>query len=80
LTLLYAGAKVPVPVAERVVSIARIVLLPVIAGVVVNQLAGKRMEPLQHLFPLLSVTAIVVIIAIIVALNRDSRAAHVACS
>ena len=74
LTLLYAGAIVPVPAGEMVASIARIVLLPVVAGVLVNQLAGKRTEPLQQLFPLLSVTAIVVIIAIIVALNRANLA------
>ena len=74
LTLIYAGARVPVPALDMVEAIARIVLLPVIAGVVVNQFAGKRLASVQHVFPLLSVVAIVLIIAIIVALNRDNLA------
>jgi BASS family bile acid:Na+ symporter len=69
-TLLYAGAKVSVPAASMVASIAKIVLLPVIAGVLLNQLAGARLASLSHWFPLLSVVAIVVIIAIIVALDH----------
>lgn len=74
LTLLYAGAQVPVPAGLMIVSIAKIVLLPVAAGLVVNQFAGVRMASVKHLFPLLSVMAIVVIIAIIVALNHDHLA------
>jgi BASS family bile acid:Na+ symporter len=74
LTLIYAGARVPVPALDMVEAIARIVLLPVIAGVVVNQFADKRLASVQHVFPLLSVAAIVLIIAIIVALNRDNLA------
>ena len=75
LTLLYAGAQVPVPAGLMIVAIAKVVLLPVVAGLVVNQLAGRRLAALQHLFPLLSVMAIVVIIAIIVALNHAHLAA-----
>ncbi len=70
LTLLYAGAQVPVPAGLMIVSIAKIVLLPVAAGVVVNQLLGRHLNRLERLFPLVSVLAIVVIIAIIVALNH----------
>jgi len=63
-----------VPALDMVEAIARIVLLPVIAGVLVNQFAGKRLASVQSVFPLLSVAAIVLIIAIIVALNRDNLA------
>ncbi|MEW8397786.1 MAG: bile acid:sodium symporter, partial [Candidatus Thiodiazotropha sp.] len=43
-------------------------------GVLINTLFGRRLRGLKHIFPLLSVLAIVVIIAIIVALNRGNLA------
>ncbi|MGB5834225.1 MAG: bile acid:sodium symporter family protein, partial [Thiohalocapsa sp.] len=74
LTWLYVGQQVPVPVMQMLVSIFKIVLLPVGLGVVVNTIAGRRLAPIQHLFPLLSVASIVFIIAIVVALNRGNLA------
>lgn len=70
LTWLYVGQTVPVPVWQMLLSVVKIVILPVTLGVLANRLLGKRAEPLSELFPALSVAAIVVIIAIIVALNR----------
>ena len=75
LTWLYVGERVPVPVQSMLWSIFKIVLLPVSIGVLINSLAGRRLRPVQQLFPLLSVMAIVFIIAIVVALNRDNLAA-----
>jgi len=72
LTWLYVGQTVPVPVAAMLWSIFKIVLLPVAGGVLVNRVAQGRLERLQHTFPLVSVAAIVFIIAVIVALNRDN--------
>ena len=74
LTLLYVGKTVPVPVLPMLLSIAKIVLFPVLAGVLINHFAGHRLKPLKHIFPLLSVAAIVIIIAIIVALNHTNIA------
>ncbi|MET0006055.1 MAG: bile acid:sodium symporter family protein [Candidatus Thiodiazotropha sp.] len=74
LTWLYVGQKVPVPVASMLLSIFKIVLLPVTLGVLVNTLFGRKLGAFKHIFPLLSVLAIVVIIAIIVALNRSNLA------
>ena len=74
LTWLYVGQQVPVPVVDMLISIFKIVLLPVGLGVLVNSVAGRRLAPLQPLFPLLSVIAIVFIIAIVVALNRANLA------
>ena len=74
LTWLYVGQQVPVPVFDMLFSIFKIVLLPVVLGVAVNSLAGRRLEPVKQFFPLLSVAAIVFIIAIVVALNRDNLA------
>jgi BASS family bile acid:Na+ symporter len=74
LTLVYVGQQVPVPVLAMLVSVFKVVLLPVALGVLVNRLAGRWLQPLKHVFPLLSVLAIIGIIAIIVALNRDNLA------
>ncbi|WP_316368741.1 bile acid:sodium symporter family protein [Candidatus Thiodiazotropha sp. CDECU1] len=74
LTWLYVGQKVPVPVVSMLWSIFKIVLLPVMFGVVVNTLFGRRLAAVKHIFPLVSVLAIVVIIAIIVALNEGNLA------
>lgn len=70
LTWIYVGQRVDVPVLEMLRSIAAVVVLPVVAGVAVNTLWGRRLEAVKHLFPLLSVAAIVLIIAIVVALNH----------
>jgi len=70
LTFLYIGEKVLVPVEGMLLTVLKIVIIPVLAGVTVNQLLGKRLERVQPLFPLISVLAIVLIIAIIVALNQ----------
>jgi BASS family bile acid:Na+ symporter len=75
LTWVYVGRSVPVPVADMLLTIAEVVLLPVVAGVALNAVAGDRLQPLKRAFPALSVAAIVIIIAIVVALNRDSLAA-----
>ena len=75
LTWLYVGREVPVPVWEMLLSVAKIVLLPVALGVVLNTWIGTRLAPVKHLFPLLSMAAIVLIIAIIVALNVANIAA-----
>lgn len=74
LTLLYVGERVPVPAGDMLVSILQVVLVPVALGVLVNRLAGQRIGGILGLFPLISVAAIVLIIAIIVALNRQSLA------
>jgi BASS family bile acid:Na+ symporter len=75
LTLLYVGERVPVPAGDMLVSILQVVLAPVALGVLVNRFAGQRLGTVRRFFPLLSVAAIVLIIAIIVALNRGSLAA-----
>jgi BASS family bile acid:Na+ symporter len=61
LTWLYAGQMVAVPTGEMLLSILMVVLVPVLAGLAL----------IKHLFPMVSVGAIVLIIAVIVALNRD---------
>jgi BASS family bile acid:Na+ symporter len=68
---LYLGATIPVPVAAMLVSLVQVVLLPVVAGTILNTWLGHRLEGARRFFPLLSVIAIAVVIGIIVALNRE---------
>ena len=70
LTLLYAGKVVAVPVLDMLLSIVRIILLPVSLGVILNHYFHRPLVVVRNYFPLLSVGAIVIIIAIIVALNQ----------
>jgi len=74
LTWLYVGRSVPVPVAPMLLSIFNVVILPVVAGVVINRLWGARLAKVSGSFPAISVAAIVVIIAIVVALNAGRMA------
>jgi BASS family bile acid:Na+ symporter len=74
LTWAYVGQRVPVPVESMLWSVFQVVLLPVTLGVLVNAMAGRHLRLLERVFPLVSVAAIVLIIAIVVALNRDSLA------
>lgn len=74
LTWLYLGHLVPVPLVEMLLSVLQIVIVPVVVGVIINSLLGERLRPLNRLFPLLSMSAIVVIIAIIVGLNQERLA------
>jgi len=71
LTWLYAGQMVAVPTGEMLLSILMVVLVPVLAGLALNHYQHKRLALIKHLFPMVSVGAIVLIIAVIVALNRD---------
>ena len=75
LTWVYVGQQVPVPVADMLWSIFRIVLMPVSLGVGINSLFMRWLASIKPYSPLLSVVAIVVIIGIVVAMNRDNLAA-----
>jgi len=74
LTWAYAGTQIAVPVSAMLVSIAEIVLLPVLGGMVVNRLLGDRWASRDGWCALLSATAIGLVIAVIVSLNAGSIA------
>ncbi len=74
LTWLYVGQTVPVPVGEMLVSILKIVIVPVTFGVLVNSWLGRRLHRFRMVFPAVSLLAIVLIIAIIVAVNEPQLA------
>lgn len=72
LTWLYVGQSVDVPVLKMLLSILEIVLLPVLAGVVINTYFGHHLERVKPVLPVLSVLSIVIVIAIVTALNADN--------
>jgi len=74
LTLFYAGETVPVPALDILITVFKIIFLPVMLGVLVNHFFHRALSPVLKVFPLLSVLSIVLIIMIIVALNHDSLA------
>ncbi len=71
---LYISATIDVPVFNMLKSIFQIVILPVSLGIALNHFLHKILQPLRHVFPLISVLAIVFIIAIIVSLNAQRLA------
>jgi bile acid:Na+ symporter, BASS family len=70
LTWLYIGQKVPVPVVAMMASILKIIIIPVLLGLLVNQWLGKSLEKIKRSFPLVSTLAIILIIGIIMAHNH----------
>lgn len=69
LTWLYLGERIPVPVSGMLISLVQIVVIPVVAGCLLNTFLQRQLAPARELFPLISVAAIVLVIGIIVALN-----------
>ncbi len=74
LTLLYVEQSVPVPALNMLISIAKMVLLPVFAGVVINYFLHEKIEKIKDVFAIISMVAIVSIIAIVVGLNQSKIA------
>lgn len=70
LTALYLGEALAVDRLALLRSVAEVVLLPVLAGMALNRLLGARLGGLLPWLPRLSMLAIALIIAIIVALNQ----------
>lgn len=64
-----AGKAVDIPVAGMIISLVKVVLVPVLVGVFINTLFHKHISTLNPILPLISMAAIVMIIAIVVALN-----------
>ncbi len=71
LSFLYLSQQVDVPAIKMLIDIFKIIILPVTAGVICNQLFGRFLKKARHIFPAVSVLSIVLIIAIIVALNQS---------
>ena len=68
-TLLFASSTFDVPAISMLLSILKIVIVPVLAGLLINQFFQHWTKPLNRIFPVISMLAIIFIIAIIVSLN-----------
>jgi BASS family bile acid:Na+ symporter len=71
LVSLMIGTSVDVPVMSMLISLFKIVLLPVAAGVVINTFFSTFVRKAEPIFPYISMFAIVLIIAIVVALSSS---------
>ena len=72
--LFLLGEKVPVPAPQMLLSILKIVILPVAAGLIINTLFEKFTRRYAALFPVIAMISIVFIIAVIVALSQEKIA------
>ncbi len=70
----YAQQVVDVPMTSMLISLVKIVLLPVSCGVLVNTMLKEGIKPLKPLLPFLAMLVIIFIIAIVVALNVNNIA------
>lgn len=74
LSLLLLGQTIEVPAIDMLISIVKMIIAPVTLGLVLRHFFQRQLQPLTHWFPLISMVAIVYIIAIIVALNAQQFA------
>lgn len=68
----FAGEFIPIDVWQMMYSIVKMVILPIIAGLLFNQLFHGKLAWLDRVLPKVSMGAIALIIAIITATGRDS--------
>ena len=76
LTWALAGAWVEISLVAMMKSIAMMVLVPVVAGLLLNHFAGKLVEKLLPVLPLVSVVAIALLVGGVVALSAGKLFAH----
>jgi len=74
LTLLLADAAIDVPALKMLSTILAIVIFPVGLGLLLKHYYAYRIQTIEHYLPLVAVCAIVLIIAIITALNGSQFA------
>jgi BASS family bile acid:Na+ symporter len=74
ITLLIADASIEVPAGQMLTSILYMVIFPVALGLMFNHFFAKQVTWMSASLPLLAVAAIVLIIAIITALNVNHSA------
>jgi BASS family bile acid:Na+ symporter len=74
LTRLYVDASIVVDVHGMLMSIVQIVALPIVIGVAVNHLFGRFVRKIEPILPLVSMVAILLIIAAVVGGTQQSIA------
>ena len=71
LVYVLAGAWVEVSFWAMVTSVVKVVLVPVLLGILINWVWGKQIQKISEILPLISVVSIVMIISGIVAVNAE---------
>jgi bile acid:Na+ symporter, BASS family len=69
ITLLIADTSIQVPAGKMFLSILYIVIFPVTSGLILKHFFARHIQAVEHYLPLVAIAAIVLIIAIITALN-----------
>lgn len=71
ITWLLADTVIDVPASKMLISILNIVILPVTLGLLLKHFFASQISRVESYLPLIAVSAIILIIAIITALNAD---------
>ena len=71
ITYLLLRTTVRVDAAGMFFSIIRVVIVPILLGLIINRIAGEHKERVSDLLPLVSVTAITLIVAAVVSHNSE---------
>jgi BASS family bile acid:Na+ symporter len=71
LTLFLANTILDIPFWELVQSVSIMVLFPLIFGIGLRKILGRKIEPYTKLFPVISSLFIAFICGLVIALNRD---------
>jgi len=74
LTWLYIGQTVDVDVTGMLVSVVKIVIVPVVLGLLISYFFEKQIGAVKEVFPAISAAAIVIIIAVIIGTNSENLA------
>ncbi|MFD1472352.1 bile acid:sodium symporter family protein [Companilactobacillus mishanensis] len=70
LLMLFAGQYVSIPTTSLFLSTIRIVLVPIILGVLIHTFFGKKVDNITKVLPLVSQTAILLIIGAVISANH----------
>lgn len=74
LTWLFIGQTVDVDVMGMLTSVVKIVIVPVVFGLLISYFFGKQIGTVKEIFPAISAAAIVIIIAVIIGTNSENLA------
>ncbi|WP_201588057.1 bile acid:sodium symporter family protein [Psychrobacter jeotgali] len=67
---LFAGQLIDIDLVSMMITITKIVILPILLGIVVHKLLGKKIEFAISVLPMISVLGISIIIAAVVAVSK----------
>ncbi|MDY3920245.1 MAG: bile acid:sodium symporter family protein [Candidatus Limivivens sp.] len=71
LVYVLGGSWVEVSFFAMMMSVVKVVLIPVVVGIILHEIFGKKVDQIRDFLPLVSVTAIVLLISGIIATNRE---------